>query len=627
MYKYLSIFLLALICPLAMNAQEMDSLTLRLELPEGDSWKEISEGEILQIKLSARGGVDNNYTYSFSSIFEDMMRFDGSGIFIWPVDYDLLSDRESPLDVDINFEVQNLAGENDSVQVKIRVFNKELLPVHMGEMEIEFDQPLGWNLLNEGDTLDFKLNTSVNDRDLKGVSYYLEGAEDSGIEFDTTGHFRWRPSYDFVDRLSQSRDIHIVFIVQDSLGNSVSEKVVFTIFHNNRPPVIESLPIVYVIQGTNNVFQLPANRVMDPDGDPVVVIPDPSLLPEGATLNSKGQFSWKPSRLQFLQLLKEPERIEFMVEDQPYKARSKGVLIIEASKLDLPPAITSIPSDSIIEIREDQFININFYISDPNGDDDVSAFDFVSDLPGIDKETLIKNTDTQYEFVWTPGYDFVTDPDLSRTITFRFFAFDQSRNTTEEVIRVNVLETKNMQKLDMENYARYKDILVRTADLIDQLDENLKSLDKKLKRAKKGKKNRAIVSASFGAITGLSPLLLEDNPQKIVSGVGGTTVMTMGTLEARDAVGQSIDEAGTLIKTNVQIRNKLQNEGDGFARRYNSKLKRRDENFTFDLDKLKSNLNDPDIVKLELDATWENPKELTDRRIKQAFNDFKAQSN
>ena len=185
-----------------------------------------------------------------------------------------------------------------------------------------------------------------------------------------------------------------------------------------------------------------------------------------------------------------------------------------------------------------------------------------------------------------------------------------------------------MVRIDNENYARYRDILSRSLDLLDQLDENSKALEKKLRKAKKGKKNRAIVSASFGAITGLSPLLVEDaDVQKAVSGVGGTTVMTMGTLEARDAVGESIDEVGGLIKINVQLRNKLQNEGDGFARRYNSKSSRRNESFSFDLDKLKSNLNDPNIVKLELDPNWENPKKITDRRLKQNFGDFRAQSN
>jgi hypothetical protein len=627
MYKYLLFFYLALILSAVTLAQELDSSRLEIILPDIHDWKDVTEGETLNIRISAKGGKDNNYSYSYKSGMGNLMRMDHKGNFWWPVKYNIVESVNSPQPVAITFFVVNNYGEKDSTEVLINIYNKEVKLLPEGKMVIEFGQSVGWNLLNEGDTLDFHLKARIGNAYIDDVEYYLEGDEDTDIVLDSTGRVTWVPSYDFVDRLQQTRDKHIIFVAENKSGGSASEKVVFTIFHKNRPPVVGTLPIFYVIQGTNNSFQLPGNRVMDPDGDPVVVIPELIKLPQGATLSSKGRFSWKPSRLQFSHLLDEPIRIEFFVEDQPNKARTTGILHIEASKLDLPPEITAIPSDTIFEIHENQFVNLNFYLGDPNGDDDVATFDFVSDVPGITNEALIKNTNTQYEFVWEPGFDFVTDPDQFRMVHLRFFAFDQSRNTTELLIRVKVLETRNMIRIDQENYAKYHDILTRSLDLLDQLDENLKILEKKLKKAKKGKKNRALVSASFGAATGLAPLLLEDDPQKVVSAVGGTTVMTMGTLEARDAVGESLDEIGSLIKINVQLRNKLQNDGDGFARRYNTKSSRRNENFSFDLDKLKSNLNDPNIVKLELDPTWENPKEINDRRLKQSFSDFKPQSN
>ena len=392
-------------------------------MPEGDVWKEVTEGETLNFKLSAEGGTDENYSFSTLSDIDDAIRIDARGNIWWPVDYNFVERVNNPRKVSIRFFVSNSSGEKDSLDATIRVYNKEPVAVPRGTIELEFRQKAGWTLLNEGDTLSFQMSSRIGNTFLDEVFYYLEGSEETDINFDSAGNFQWIPSYDFVDRLEQTRDLHLVFVAEDSTGNSASEKVVFTVFHKNRAPVIEPLPVLYVIQGTNNVFQLPPNRVMDPDGDPVVVIPDPLKMPQGATLSSKGRFSWKPSRLQFNQLLAEPERIEFYVEDQPSKARTTGILHIEASKMDLPPEITAIPSDTLFEIREDQFVNLNFYLGDPNGDEDVSTFDFVSDVPGIPDEALIKNTETQYEFVWEPGFDFVTDPDQFRIVTIRFFCF------------------------------------------------------------------------------------------------------------------------------------------------------------------------------------------------------------
>jgi hypothetical protein len=48
--------------------------------------------------------------------------------------------------------------------------------------------------------------------------------------------------------------------------------------------------------------------------------------------------------------------------------------------------------------------------------------------------------------------------------------------------------------------------------LVEQLDENQKKLNNDYKKAKKGKKNRSIVKASLGAVTGFTPAIMTDNP-------------------------------------------------------------------------------------------------------------------
>lgn len=70
-----------------------------------------------------------------------------------------------------------------------------------------------------------------------------------------------------------------------------------------------------------------------------------------------------------------------------------------------------------------------------------------------------------------------------------------------------------------------------------------------------------------------------------------------------------MDEVGSRIKINIELRNKLLNEGNAFARSYITKSRRRNKSFLFDTDKLKAVLNNPDLVKLKVDPTWENTKE------------------
>jgi hypothetical protein len=159
-------------------------------------------------------------------------------------------------------------------------------------------------------------------------------------------------------------------------------------------------------------------------------------------------------------------------------------------------------------------------------------------------------------------------------------------------------------------------------NLIAQLDDNQKRLNKELKKAKKGQRNRAIMNASLGAVTGITPVFLEDPTKDYVTGIGGTTVLTMGTLEATDVIGRSKDDILTSMKLDIDMRNLLQTEGDNFARKYALKSRRRSADFHKDLDKLKKQLNNKQFILLELDASWKNPKKPTDSNIQKTFPDF-----
>ncbi len=90
-----------------------------------------------------------------------------------------------------------------------------------------------------------------------------------------------------------------------------------------------------------------------------------------------------------------------------------------------------------------------------------------------------------------------------------------------------------------------------------------------------GKKNRTILTASLGLVTGVSPLVLEPDPAKVVTVVGGTSVLTLNSLEAGQVIGRSVNEYQNKMKANYDLRTQLQLRGNYFARKYALKSVRR----------------------------------------------------
>ena len=237
--------------------------------------------------------------------------------------------------------------------------------------------------------------------------------------FDSLGHFVWTPSYDLADRINTLRTLPVVFEAYNGAGESVIQRVEFKVMHVNRPPEVDELRPFYVQYNTQNTYKIDANAVRDPDGDPVVFVPVAEQMAENMRLSSSGEITWQPSLTQFNSLKKGGARyLEFYVEDQPGKARTKGRVKVEATQMDLPPELTVVPKVSRIRSKENSVINLKFFLADPNGDDDIAMFGFVSDNRDVPQSALVKNTTNQYEFIWTPSYDFVRDPFDSLAVSY-----------------------------------------------------------------------------------------------------------------------------------------------------------------------------------------------------------------
>ena len=495
-------------------------------------------------------------------------------------------------------------------------------------VKLVFPDSSGWNIIKENQALAFQVHTTDPD----SAFFSIEGAAELGISFDSVGNFYWKPSFDLVDRVTRMKDYTVIIEASwpgSAESKRVRETITFVVSHVNRPPVVEELPIFYVKQSTNNTYQFPPELVYDQDGDPLVFKSILSEMPEGSTLSSQGQFSWNPSRSQFLAIKRDPLEVEFIVQDQPEKAETIGKIRIAPTQQDLPPEITlvpAVPGDSVFSIKEDETLNLKLYISDPNGDDDVSHTSFVSNDKRVPSGALKSNTSLQYEFTWSPGYDYVDELNGSIITEIVFFVLDKSNNRTQRKAKIKVTDAENLIKKDAQLYEKYKNYLMEAGRLVKLLDENQKALNKEYKRARRGKQNRSIVNASLGAVTGLSPVVIEQPDQsKIVSGIGGTTVLTLGTLEATEVIGRSKESIMDKIKTGIDIRNKVQSAGDEFARKYALKSVRRNPEFDKDIEKLRAMLNDPRIVLLELDA-YERSVRVDEKDLRKIFLDYGSEN-
>jgi hypothetical protein len=481
-----------------------------------------------------------------------------------------------------------------------------------------FPDSLNWNIVKENDVLSFQVKSTHNDV----IRFSIEGTEGLDIVFDSVGNFNWKPSFDLVNRVEKNKDFTVIFQQELKDGKREKKAITFTVAHVNRPPQVEELPVFYVKQSNLNTFQIPSELVYDADGDPLVFKFIPLQMPEGSNLSSLGQFTWTPSRTQFAQLKNEPLIVEFIVQDQPDKAEARGKIRIAQTQQDLPSEILIVPGDSLFLIKEDQTLNLKIYISDPNGDDNVRSTGFIPSDKRVPTESLKENTNLQYEFTWTPGYEFVDDTQTAITTEMIFFALDKSNNRTQRRVKIKVSDTENLIKKDALQFQKYRTNLVEAKLLIQQLDANQKALNEDYKKAKKGKKNRSIVNASLGAVTGFTPVFVEGDQSKVVSGIGGTTVLTLGTLEATEVIGRSKENILERIKIGIDIRNRIQSIGDDFARKYALKSARRTYEFEKDIEKFRAALNDQRIVLLELDAYARNAAKIDDKDIKRTFVDY-----
>ncbi len=486
-------------------------------------------------------------------------------------------------------------------------------------LQLILPQNQNWTTAAEGSPIKAQFRAIANPADT--LRYVIAQGRLEGMKLDSTGEFTWTPDYKLVDRIELTKKIPVLIEVRNQRGETASQPVTFTVHHVNRPPVVNELRPFYVRYRTQNLYKMDAELVHDDDNDPIVFVAIPDQMPEGCKLSSQGELTWTLSLTQFNQLKAKPIYIEFWVEDQPAKTRTKGRLKVEVTAMDLPPDIAIVPKDPTVRIRENGTVNLKFYLSDPNGDDDIATFSFLSGGQPVPKSALVANTPNQYEFIWTPGYDFVNDPLDSLSFQIVFYALDKAQNREERKVNFTIYNAVNEAEKDRNLYAQYRQSMVTAWNLIEQLEDKEEQLKRDYRKAKKGKRNRSVTNVSLGAVTGVSPAI-NNNNAKYITTVGGTAIATLGALEATEVIGKSMKDLLDRYSYVLGKKNELQNKGDVFAREFALKSSRRSPEFIKRIDDFRTSTSLSGLVALELDANWESKREATDKALKRRFKDF-----
>ena len=194
------------------------------------------------------------------------------------------------------------------------------------------NQP-GWTNVPEGNPLRFEVKTNARPADT--LQYAIAQGKLDGMELDSLGQFSWTPDYNLASRIQTTRIVSVILEVSNQRGEKVTQSIDFKVQHVNRPPMIDELRPFYVRYRAPNSYKIDADeQIYDDDDDPLVFIPIADQMPEGAKLSAQGELTWTLSLSQFNRLKDKPYCIEFWVEDQPAKLRTKGRLKIDVTQMD-----------------------------------------------------------------------------------------------------------------------------------------------------------------------------------------------------------------------------------------------------------------------------------------------------
>jgi hypothetical protein len=275
--------------------------------------------------------------------------------------------------------------------------------------------PIGPRVTTENVNLNFVVTSSDPDGSTPTLfTSVLPGTATFVDNGNGTGTFDWTPAY------TDSGLHQVTFYAADDI-DTVSEVVDITVNDaGNQPPVLDSIGLQSVIEGSNLNFIVTAS---DPDG----TIPSLSAtnVPSNATFadngDGSGTFDFNPDLTQqgsYFVTFKAFDGVEVDSE----------VVQIDVTETNQPPVLATIGPQST-----DEGVNLTFGVSATDDDGDPIALS-TSALPGT--AIFTDNSDGSGVFDWTPGY---TD---GGSYDVMFYASD-TKDIDSELVTITVNETGN----------------------------------------------------------------------------------------------------------------------------------------------------------------------------------------
>jgi hypothetical protein len=245
--------------------------------------------------------------------------------------------------------------------------------------------------VSENANCEFSITATDPDGDaviISAASEDLPYGWDFDDNFDGTGSFYWRPTY------NDAGEYTIIFTVEDDEAEVETETVI-TVINTNRAPVWNNIPQAVSADETEQIeFIVQAS---DPDGGNVTLSAVSDDLPDGWGFTDNndgtGAFNWTPGYEDSGEY-----SVTFTTTDGDINVQR--VVSITVNHVNRTPVWDDVPNSA--EIDENGELEFTVTASDPDGDD-LSIEAVSADLP--QGWTFTDYENGTGDFSWTPSYD------------------------------------------------------------------------------------------------------------------------------------------------------------------------------------------------------------------------------
>ncbi|MDH5380884.1 MAG: hypothetical protein OEW75_08530, partial [Cyclobacteriaceae bacterium] len=183
MNKTILFFFLITVYSTSIAQNTYDSTSHKITMPQGSKWNIVTEGQSFDFSVKVLPAPTEKVTYSMSAPEGMGMKIDAStGRFIWATNDQMVTPDQEEEFYYIVFKAET-ENWKDSTFAELILLNRSDIVVpkqnktnttSSGLQKIIFPVKPGWNVLHEGDTLQFKVQASFTNNQNGKAKFYME---------------------------------------------------------------------------------------------------------------------------------------------------------------------------------------------------------------------------------------------------------------------------------------------------------------------------------------------------------------------------------------------------------------------------------------------------------------------